>query len=183
MHEHFICAKSKVFRTACSERGTVFFGVRVVRLADAEPRTFKNYLKWVYTNEIVVEVEDVPDKTLRRPYEQEGLIKLYVLGNTLDDVRLRNQVLRDLININYRPFTRSVDLAYEKTTSPSNLREVLVQLAVYRWNRDAFLLRDPDYNHEFLRDLVSYFMLTTKNNMMQHPIKLLPANLEDESNA
>jgi hypothetical protein len=74
-------------------------------------------------------------------------------------------------------------LAYGKTTSPSNLREVLVQLAVYRWNRDAFLLRDPDYNHELLRDLVSYFMLTTRNNMMQHPIKLLPANLEDEANA
>jgi uncharacterized protein (DUF2249 family) len=72
VHEHFICAKSKVFRTACSERGTVFFGVRVVRLADAEPRTLKNYLKWVYTNEIVVEVEDVPDKTLRVRTNKKG---------------------------------------------------------------------------------------------------------------
>lgn len=115
--------------------------------------------------------------------EQEALIKLYVLGNTLDDVRLRNRVLKDMINIHGRPFTHSITWAYEHTASPSNLRSVLVQLAVYRWHRDSFLTRTRDYHHEFLQDLVNLFMLTTKNNLLPHPIKLLPANLEDESNA
>jgi hypothetical protein len=134
----------------------------------------------------VIEIEDDPrdpNRQWRRPKEQDRLIKLYVLGNTLDDVRLRNRVLKDLINIDTRPFARSVTWAYEHTASTSNLRSVLVQLAVYRWHRNTFLNHTPDYHHEFLRDLVNLFMLTTKNNLLPHPIKLLPANLEDESNA
>ena len=143
-------------------------------------------MKWVYTGEMVIEIEDDPrdpNGHWRRQKEQDRLIKLYVLGNTLDDVRLRNRVLKDLININERPYARSVTWAYEHTTSPSNLRSVLVQHAVYRWYRDNFLRHTPDYPHEFFRDLVSLFMLTTKNNLLPHPIKLLPANTEDESNA
>jgi hypothetical protein len=189
VHEHFICAKSKFFKNACSEKwtgGGTGNTNRVIRLADAEPRIFKCYLKWVYTNEIVIEIEDDPrdpNRQWRRPKEQDRLIKLYVLGNTLDDVRLRNRVLKDLINIDTRPFARSVTWAYEHTASTSNLRSVLVQLAVYRWHRNTFLNHTPDYHHEFLRDLVNLFMLTTKNNLLPHPIKLLPANLEGESNA
>jgi hypothetical protein len=189
VHEHFICAKSKFFWAACREQwiGGTESPNRVIRLPNARPGTFRYYLNWVYTSDVVIEIEDDacgPNGIFRRAIEQDRLIKLYVLGDVLDDLRLRNRVLKDLLNINETPFPRSVTWAYEHTPTTSNLRGVLVRLACHRWNRTVMIKKCASYHHEFVRALAVLLLLETKQSViLPHPLPMLPDHLEDESNA
>jgi hypothetical protein len=135
----------------------------------------------------VIEIEDDacgPNGIFRRAIEQDRLIKLYVLGDVLDDLRLRNRVLKDLLNINETPFPRSVTWAYEHTPTTSNLRGVLVRLACHRWNRTVMIKKCASYHHEFVRALAVLLLLETKQSViLPHPLSMLPDHLEDESNA
>jgi hypothetical protein len=189
VHEHFICAKSKLLKNACSETRTGETGSshRFFRLPNTDPRIFRYYLKWVYTSDVVIEIEHDPrdpEGKWRRAVELDRLIKLYVLGHVLDDLRLSNRVLRTMLAINERPFAQSITWAYEHTPTTSNLRGVLVRLACYRWNRAAVIKSCASYHHEFVRALVVQLMLETKESLMlPHPLPMLPDHLEDESNA
>lgn len=124
-----------------------------------------------------------PDSPLRPGYEQDELIKLYVLADALDDLLLRNRALKGLVEINFQPLTHSTAWAYENTPATSKLRGILVKLATWRWNRQDFVKDKADHHPEFLRDLSCTLMLMTTNQIHPYPLTILSANLEDESNA
>lgn len=59
VHEHFISAKSKFFEAA--SRKEWLEGVQnLIRLPEVEPWIFKAYVNWVYTGDVLIEVEGEP---------------------------------------------------------------------------------------------------------------------------
>ena len=184
VHENYICAKSKFFQAACRKEWSEG-AKKLIRLPEVEPGMFSSYLNWVYTSNVVVEVEeDSRDPEARLAYEQDGLMRLYVLGDVLDDLPLRNQTLKDLANIVSQPSSQSVTWAYEHTPAISNLRQVLVHLAALKWDVTGFIIERANYHHEFVRDLAVVLMYMTKHRIaIATPISLAPQFLEDESSA
>jgi hypothetical protein len=190
VHENYICAKSKFFKAACSKQWTRGAeGInRVIRLPEEDPQIFKSYVSWVYTNEVVVQgIADRREETgpTVAGKEQGELIKLYVLGDKLDDLALRDQVMKTLVNMNVQTYAASVTWAFEHTPPTSLLRTMLATFAAMRWNRAGFEKESANYPHEFVRAVAVFLMHQTEKDKSDHGsfLKKLPSFLEVEPEA
>lgn len=72
IHKDMLCAKSKYFKSACSELWASG-RERVVRPTQGTPEQFKMYSEWVYTSHLNVDIED-PNQQLAE------LIGMFILG-------------------------------------------------------------------------------------------------------
>lgn len=131
VHKHLICAKSKFFEAACSKlwaEGTE----KIVRLPEVKVDAFQAYLVWVYTGRVAVN-KGAPRHQLR------AIIELYLLGDVLDDVLLRNAAMRSLvINIpvwNVVPSVSLVTHIWASTPTKSPLRQLIIDIVVKRVGR------------------------------------------------
>lgn len=119
--------KSKFFRTACSKRrrDEQNFTVRLPEIHASYK--FQTYMDWTYTNELAYE-EAV--STQNGCFVVRSLVELYLLGDVLKDVKLRNKVLRSLsmqirqLNLSLSP--EQCDFAWKNTAPNSPLRKVIV---------------------------------------------------------
>lgn len=90
VHKDTICVKSKFFRAACSDHW-LEGQQKVVRLTGARSvQAFQTYMDWTYTNELVV--ENLTTRT--RHGDHDYIIELYLLGDILEDVKIRNRSLQ-----------------------------------------------------------------------------------------
>jgi hypothetical protein len=119
-----IRAKSRFFQVACSDRWREG-QERVVRVPEAHTSTaFKMYLDWTHTNE--VSVDDDRGFARVRP-----LVEFYLLGDVLDDIGVRNEVIRLLtMHHGYNPglSTQICHSICDNTLSNSPLRERMVDV-------------------------------------------------------
>lgn len=115
VHKDIICEKSEFFQAACSQRRREEQEM-VVRLPDLRaPYMFPVYMDWVYTDDMTLGKE---------------LVELYLLGDVLKDVKLRNKALR----LFYRHFnvdkttltTEQCHTVWEHTASDSSIRKMVV---------------------------------------------------------
>jgi hypothetical protein len=128
-----ICAKSKFFQAACSDRWQEG-QEKVVRLPEARStQASEVYVDWVYSSAVDpgLQQENSPVK-LARYYGH--LIELYLLGDVLDDMEFRNKAL-DSLNAavcNEMKFfsAKHCHLIWEHTAPNSPLQ---------KWTVDAFL--------------------------------------------
>jgi len=89
VHRDVICVKSKFFRAACSDRW-LEGQQKIVRLPEAHStKAFQLYVDWTYTNEL-----NLDRTTLEAGDVVNSLVQLHLLGDVLDDVKLRNKTLR-----------------------------------------------------------------------------------------
>jgi hypothetical protein len=92
-HKDVICAKSRFFRAACSDRWREG-REKVVRLPGARSKCiFQMYMDWSYTNELEI------DTFISQEFKKRAmnvLVELYLLGDVLDDIIVRNKTLRAL---------------------------------------------------------------------------------------
>lgn len=141
-----ICAKSKFFRAACSTRWPKE-GERVIRLPDVQPPEFQAYLHWSYTGNLVV--EDDATKADRGI----NLTRMYIVGDILDDVNLRNSATR-LLNalVIAQGFfcPRVIRLIWQNTTASASLRQWTVDTAILAINRKDFEKNAARYPAEFM---------------------------------
>lgn len=89
VHRHLVCANSKFFKAACSKLWAEG-KEKVVRLPEVKLDAFQAYLVWVYTGKVVFN-RQAPRHQLR------DTIDLYLLGDVLDDLLLRNTAMRTLV--------------------------------------------------------------------------------------
>lgn len=147
VHQDVICAKSKFFKAACSgwEEGEE----STLRLPKVEGKVFQSYVGWAYGNTLVAAStvdEDV-----------EMAIKLNLLGEVLDDVRLRNRTIKALTSLSVMnkkaPNAADTKVIWANTTSKSLLRKWVVGEMIMRGNRDRFERDVADYPPELVQEV------------------------------
>lgn len=122
VHKSILCARSKFFKAACSAQW-VEGKEKIVRLRTMRPKPFQMYLDWAYSNSLA-NVES----------SMASLLALYIVGDFLDDIRLRNKTM-DLVVacIRNRPKTSDAklfEILWNNTPPTSLLRSWIVDVIV-----------------------------------------------------
>lgn len=141
VHKDIICARSKYFATACSQRWEEG-RMKVVPLPDVDSATFQMYMDWMLKLKLVY------DKKLPTP-----LIKLYLLGDFLDDVSLRNKAMSLLFSLEVCPSELSVNFIWNNTLHGSLLRNWVIDLIAWRQAPSDFASCVALYPAEFVQQL------------------------------
>ena len=127
-------------------------------LPETKPLDFEAYLGWVYTSQLTPgDTEDGFDRGMM-------IVRLYFLGDFLDDTKFCNTVM-DTFHFNdaWDPFYlmfESMNLAWEETTAGSPLRDFILELLVYniatRPNTESYLkvMHQSDISREIVLDLL-----------------------------
>lgn len=148
MHKDAICVKSKFFKTACSTRWREG-QEKIVRLPEVEAEAFQSYVNWAYSDNVVAE------STLGENIEM--MIKLYLLGDKLEDIKLRNKALKALHSHatidKLHPGYGNIKVIWAATPPNSLLRKWVLDVTILRLCREHFEKRLADYPSEFVREL------------------------------
>lgn len=127
VHKDIICEKSDFFQDACSQLSRKGQEI-VVRLPHLRaPYMFPVYMNWTYTNDMTI---DKLASLLDECYVGKELVELYLLGDVLKDVKLRNKTLR-LLYLHFKECntvltTEQCRIVWEHTTSDSSIRKMVV---------------------------------------------------------
>jgi hypothetical protein len=164
IHQEPLCAKSKFFKAACSKRW-IKNEERVVKLPEAKVAAFKAYSSWVYSDIIAEPTVTEKSSTVDKRNERESFIDLYLLGDTLDDILLRNQSLSMLFtsmrNHNMLPGLSSLILIWDSTPPMSLLRKMMVDMYVKKVVRSDFCEDISKYPREFVEEIAMASMKGT----------------------
>ena len=145
-YKDVLCYSSKFFRAAL-EKDFKEKNEKIVRLPEVDIGTFSIYLQWAYTGQVV----GVPvcQTCLHNSYQgvygehedpcEMAYIDLYILGDLLDDIRLRNHIM-DMIALNNLEFdtlpaVKAIQRAWASTPPHSKLRQYCLDSCV--WDRDS----------------------------------------------
>jgi hypothetical protein len=160
VHEDKLIVKSKFFRAACSSKWKKGAS-DIVRLPEVELDTFQMYTDWVYSDTIVP-----PEPSIR------ALIELYLLGEFLNDVKLRNATMRLLVASvhTYKTFPKvgSIKSIWNNTAPNSLLRSWIVDVAAKYYDKAAFA--------EHALTFPAEFVLQVALNSCQYSILALPVH-------
>lgn len=96
IHKNLVCATSKFLETTCSKPGAQARD-KVVHLPDVEVGAFRAYIVWVCSGKVVVNKSTREDIKAAARDDLFGTVELYLLGVVLDDLLLRNAVMRILV--------------------------------------------------------------------------------------
>lgn len=153
VHKDVICKGSEFFRAACSTRW-LEGQEKLVRLPEVRPNVFQVYLDWAYTG--ILAVEDAQTPEVDRGRSSGGIIDVYLLGDVLGDVKLRNQAMQ-LLNTHVSewkiPSIPSICKIFENTPANSKLRDWAVDITIMRQSRQRFSQATAYYPAEFLSQI------------------------------
>lgn len=141
VHKDLMCAKSKFFAAACSERW-MDGKSKVVRLPESEAQVFQIYMAWLFTGNAAVEgiKNTITEDEFSDANEQHTLIELYLLAQYLDDIKLRNQRVSVLIKRSLvwktMPYLTDLKVVWDSTTPGCLLRKMFVDKAVSALSRN-----------------------------------------------
>jgi hypothetical protein len=142
VHKGVVCARSTYFAAACSERWTEGLDTKIIRLIDTEPSTFQGYMDAMYD---------------RLSYSSEKssrpLIKLYILGDFLNDVKLRNRAMTLLVSLRRCPSYMSIELIWANTASGSRLRDWAMDMVRTKLGAGYFANSIQEYPAEFVQEI------------------------------
>jgi hypothetical protein len=170
-----VCSKSKFFRAACSERWRSGQD-KIVRLPDVETMVFQRYVDWAYCD-ILVSGQDISETVALS-------IKLYLLGDKLDDVKLRNKIMKALTSYSVSerilPGIESVKLIWSNTTPSSPLRKWIIDGKILNGSRGKFEENLTNHPTELLQQLALKLMQQTPLQFPRVFQAKLPEYLEAE---
>jgi hypothetical protein len=156
MHKIKLCSKSKFFRAACSKRW-IEGQEKTVRLPDVKIELFRHYCEWICSGTIPANRVTTQSDTKELNAEHKLLIGLYLLGDSLDDLQLRNlatqRFCKCLQEGNSLPICQAYVDIWSSTPSSSLFRKQLVDIVVGRLNRDKFAEMIAEYPAEWVREL------------------------------
>ena len=149
VHKDMLCAKSKYFKSACSELWASG-REKVVRPTQGTPEQFKMYSEWVYTSHLSINAED-PGQQL------DDLIGMFILGDFLNDYQLRNATM-DLLITTILGSTHvfgldQLDRVYAATPTGSPLREFTVWWVLANVSQADLYINIARYPAELVQEL------------------------------
>ncbi|KAM0717913.1 hypothetical protein Q7P37_006245 [Cladosporium fusiforme] len=168
-HRDIICDKSKFFRAACSKNWRES-QERVVRLPEVDEETFHSYLDWIYRNKIVYMGSEREPATKDFHY-----IRLYLLGEYLLDVNLRNEIMSSLSRGVSRSMTKPnvevVEYIWERTAPSSLLRTWMADLTAYNTtSMKSFEASIGEYPEAYVHAVA--IALANRNKILHDHLKL-----------
>lgn len=152
VHEGIICERSEFFRRAMNGNW-VEASDRIVKLPEDCASIFEVYMNLIYTGVIPLPTG--------KDYGTNTLVRLYVLGEKLQDVSAKNSVITSIINVLKQQLldlslcitiaASSIQVIYAGTPEGSPLR----RLAVDSWSDPSWMEVLPKYSfpNAFLADL------------------------------
>ena len=162
IHKDLVCASSKFFKVACSKRWAEG-RAKQVRLDEVRTDTFRAYVVWVYAEKITANKSTQADAKAAALDEFTEMVDLYLLGEYLDDLRLRNAAMKALITngklwaIQLRPGL--VDHIWKSTLPDSFLRKLIVDATIWRGldpiSASGFEQHSAEYPQNFLEPSLS----------------------------
>lgn len=141
LHQDLVCNSSKFFRAACSE--TWLEGQeKLVRLPETDPDVFQEYCKWTYSGSIRGTTCTAANTQEQKNAELKLLVRMYLLGDLLDDLKLRNRTFHELLHgmtaLNRVPSAKVLTSIWNATTAGSLFRKMLVDVTIAREARTRF---------------------------------------------
>lgn len=183
LHQTAVCAKSKFFKAACSKKWREG-QERIVRLPEAGVATFKTYCDWVYSGDVAKDTCTSKSAKSDQCAAQASSVGLYLLGDILDDVQLRNKVVPMLFSsmrcLNMLPCTSGVRHIWNSTPSGSLLRKVVVDVFVLRLDRSTLSDRVSDYPVDFVREVAVVSMKAAPSISWKEMVEKIPQYMESE---
>lgn len=154
VHKEAATARSKFISAACSSNW-IEGQSKTIKLPEEKPDYIQAYIHWLYTNSVNLAILG----QCISPRKWEEHIKLYLLANRLDDIRLRNMIINMIVDIDTDvsgklPSYKSVTLAYDGTHDGAPLRKLLVSLFFARLSRDEITNVVNHVPKAFLEDLI-----------------------------
>jgi hypothetical protein len=135
VHKDLVCAGSKFFMAASSERWTES-KEEAVRLPEIKKETFQAYVVWVYAGKVSVSKSIKSHAKLAAGEELREIVYLYLLGDVLDDLQLRNAAMRAIVtglkDWNVQPSCNLINHIWDSTPPGSLLRNMLVDFILKR---------------------------------------------------
>jgi hypothetical protein len=158
IHKDLVCASSKFFKAACSKRWAEG-RAKEVRLDEVKAETFRAYIVWVYAEKITANRSTQGDAKVAALDEFAETVDLYLLGEFLDDLRLRNAAMRALVTNSklwiIQLLPKLIDQIWKSTLPDSLLRKMIVDATVSRaldpMYTSGFEQHSEDYPKDFLR--------------------------------
>jgi hypothetical protein len=156
LHQEPVCARSKFFKAACSRRW-LEGQERFVRLPTVKAETFRTYSSWVYSDGVLDITWSEPSDASLTSVEDEIFADVYLLGDKLDDIKLRTEATKMLLGC-LRKHSRLLGISamtriYESTIRGSLLRKLLVDMSVELQQRENFSAVVADYPPEFVQEV------------------------------
>jgi len=134
-----------------------------VNFPEDDPETFKTYIHLLYTGNLAVQPDPIPDK-YRGNEEYVSLAKLYVLAERIQDIETKNAALKAFIisaretradDTTCLPGLRTICIIYDGTPAGSLARKALVDLYSVSAGSRSMSPDIPSYPEEFLYELLS----------------------------
>lgn len=189
VHKDIICAKSHFFQAACSERWLRSTEAeKKIKLPEVDAQVFQQYLSWVYSDKFDLSTftsthKDIPGLESSHR-DVANCIELYLLGDKLDDIGLRDKTMETLV-LNSNSTSRSVTVHRVWSSTPENapIRRMIVDRAIALTKRDYFAQHLEEYPAEFIKQIaLSLFQDTPTKTRKVFKAKL-PCYLEQVHDA
>jgi hypothetical protein len=121
-----------------------------------DPPIFQSYVSWAYSpslNIAELTADEIGGFSAREECRLVAkCLELYILGDVLDDIRLRNKVLQTLaLDIRDIIFPEIEGRAWEKTPENSPMRRMMVDRAMMRGKRSYLLGKLDKYPEDFVQ--------------------------------
>jgi hypothetical protein len=128
VHKDLVCASSKFFMVASSKRW-LEGREKAVRLPEVKKETFQAYVVWIYAGKVNVNKSTKGDVNLADGEEFRETVDLYLLGDVLDDLQLRNNAMRAIVtglkDWNVQPSCKLINHIWDSTPPGSLLRAMI----------------------------------------------------------
>jgi hypothetical protein len=164
VHKDLICASSKFFKAACSERW-VEGKEKKVSLPEVEPEVFQNYVAWLYSG--IYQLQACKENTgAVLDSGLDAVVDLYILGDVLDDICLRNKMMEiQACHDRQIPKVRTLNRLWKLTPPNSLIKKMYIEKLVQCVSREAFAKNLSHYPVELVQGvaLSSLKRLETKN--------------------
>jgi hypothetical protein len=151
-------------------------------LPDIDASVFQCYLTWVYCGRLDVKcisiaaIDDLHYKIDRNIIRH---LELYILGDVLDDVRLRNSVLRTLVTkIQSLGSPEGLKLVWEKMPDNAPIRRMLVDRATLRTRQDYLIENVAQYPESFVQQVTATLLQGVPGRSKEVFEARLPSYLE-----
>jgi hypothetical protein len=154
LHKSKLCSKSKFFKAACSK---AWIKDRTVRQPHVSVVLFRHYCEWIYTGTIPTSRLTPESENEDKAAEQELFAGLYLLGDSLDDIQLRNLAIQRFCVCSEEgdqlPVTTMFTHIWSSTPPGSLFRKQLIDIMVARILRDRFAETIAEYPPDFVQEL------------------------------
>lgn len=128
-----------------------------MRLPEAKHAVFNLYCSWVYFGSLREPTCTKESDPIDRNAEQHSLADLYLLGDSLDEIELRNQAslkfFKSMRTQDKVPSLLLLTRVWESTHSGSSLRKILVDVDVSLYSRAEFADDVYSYPVEFVQEV------------------------------